>query len=98
MPLERQQKRNDSKMKCMAHTRWNVWSIQQHLAKMLGNMEKKILHKPTGRKPRGKKDSYEKYAKPDIRRNIEKVMGILEIVFFGFKFEKDKIKMKAESI
>lgn len=85
-------------MKCMAHTRWNVWSIQQHLAKMLGNMEKKFLHKPTGRKPRGKKDSYEKYAKPDIRQNIEKVMGILEIVFFGFKFEKDKIKMKAESI
>lgn len=27
-------------MKCVAHTRWNVWSVQQYLAKMLENMEK----------------------------------------------------------
>lgn len=78
------------KMECVVHT--------TTFSKDVGKYGKKILHKPTGRKPRGKKDSYEKYAKPDIRRNIEKVMGILEIVFFGFKFEKDKIKMKAESI
>lgn len=85
-------------MKCMAHTRWNVWSIQQHLAKMLGNMEKKFLHKPTGRKPRRNKFLMKTMQRPDIRRNNEKVRGILEIVFCGFKFVKDKIKMKAESI
>lgn len=26
-------------MKRVAHTRWKVWSTQQYLAKMLGNME-----------------------------------------------------------
>jgi hypothetical protein len=48
-------------MKCVAHTRWNVWSIQQYLAKMLGNMEKFCISQLVrGQETEGKDVVYEK--------------------------------------
>lgn len=79
------------KMECVVHTTTFSKDVGKYgnfffcISQLVGSQgEKKILMKNMQR--------------PDIRRNNEKVRGILEIVFFGFKFEKDKIKMKAESI
>ena len=66
MPLERQQKNKrfqdemhgPHKMKCVVRT--------TTFSKDVGKCGKIFLHKPTGRKPRGKKVSYEKYGKGQI--------------------------------